>query len=237
MVAMGAPERRRAPAGKGSPGRGATGPGGVPPLLVVLGVVVLAAIVASAVVFLLVLARGGRGGQGEVVGSELPPVWQPDGGKGAGQPPPPPSGEAPPPPAGTPPPVPEVVPYAADPEPPPDAELQPPAAVTPGLGEVVPPPPEAPFGPSFEPPRLMYLPAPEYPRVGRRMGREGTVELQVLVDAGGRVRAADPVGERLGLGFEAAARRAAFGARFAPARRNGEPVESETRITIRFRLQ
>jgi protein TonB len=109
---------------------------------------------------------------------------------------------------------------------------------TPSFGEAAPPQvEEPPPALSFEPPRLVYLPTPEYPRLGLRMQREGTVELQVLVSASGRVLSAEPVGERLGLGFEAAARRAAFNARFEPARRNGEPVEGETRIAIRFRLQ
>jgi protein TonB len=137
------------------------------------------------------------------------------------------------------------VPEAAPAEPPPPEAVEGDAGplaegvATPSFGEAAPPPVEAPPPPalSFEPPRLVYLPTPEYPRLGLRMQREGTVELQVLVSASGRVLTAEPVGERLGLGFEAAARRAAFNARFEPARRNGEPVEGETRIAIRFRLQ
>jgi protein TonB len=105
------------------------------------------------------------------------------------------------------------------------------------MGEAPAAAPQAEMEASFEPPRLLYLPTPEYPQMGRRMGREGVVELQVLVDEGGRVRSADPVGERLGMGFEAAARRAAFAARFEPARSDGRPVEAETRIAIRFRLR
>jgi protein TonB len=206
------------------------------PLLVVLGAVALALLLALGVGVLALLLRGAAGSKQEVVGSELPPGWQP-GSAGVGQVPPPPGGAPPPPPAGTAPPVPEAPPYAAaPPAPTPEGELPLEAGPTPPFGEV---PADGSEGveASFEPPRLLYLPTPEYPRMGQRFGREGTVELQVLVGTDGRVLSADPVGERMGMGFEAAARRAAFGARFAPARRDGQAVEAETRIAIRFRLQ
>ena len=208
-------------------------------MILVLGAVALVVVVISGLIVALLLFRGARGNSQEVVGSALPPVWQPGNGGGVGPvPPAPQSGQAAP--VGTVAPVPETAPIEPPPsEAPAGGELPFAEGVaTPGLGEAAPPPmEEAPPAPSFEPPRLVYLPTPEYPRLGLRMQQEGTVSLQVLVSASGRVLSAEPVGERLGMGFEAAARRAAFNARFEPARRNGEPVEGETRIAIRFRLR
>ena len=221
-------------------GRPVGPPGRLPPVLIVLGAVALMLVVTGGLAVALLLFRGARGSSQEVVGSQLPPVWQPGSGRGVGPlPPAPPSGQAAP--VGSVAPVPQAEP----PEPPPpesaEGEGVPLAegVATPSLGEAAPPPPveEAPPAMSFEPPRLVYLPTPEYPRLGLRMQREGTVDLQVLVSPSGRVLSAEPVGERLGMGFEAAARRAAFNARFEPARRNGEAVEGTTRIAIRFRLQ
>ena len=208
----------------------------LPPLLIALGAAALAVLVVAGIVLGLLLFRGKSGSAQEVVGSALPSGWQPGSGRGVGQvPPPPPSGSAAP--VGSVPPVPEAEP------------MPPPRAATPEYGETYPedaatPPmmeqPDQPYdeqpAASFEPPRLVHLPTPEYPVLAQRMGREGTVTLQVLVGANGRVLAAEPTGERLGMGFEAAARRAAFNARFEPARRNGEPVEGEARLAIRFRL-
>jgi TonB family protein len=222
-----------------SPGeRAAKGPWKLPPLVVALGGAALLVLLVGGLVLGFLLFRGAPGSTQEVVGSDLPPVWQPGNDRGVGQTPPLPPGSTLPRPAGTPPPVVEVQPYP--PEAPEPAEGEPMTDGESGpLPEGEPPqaPPEAPVAPSFQPPRLLYLPTPEYPPVGLRMRREGVVNLQVLVSAEGRVLEAEPVGARLGMGFEASARRAAFAARFEPARRNGEPVEGEGRIAIRFRLQ
>ena len=210
----------------------------LPPLLIALGAAALAVLVVGGVVLGLLLFRGKSGSAQEVVGSALPSGWQPGSGRGVGQVPPPPPSGAQTAPVGSVPPVPKAEPMepprAATPE---YGETYPEEAPTPPTMELPGQPEEQPPVASFDPPRLIYLPTPEYPVLAQRMGREGTVTLQVLVGANGRVLAAEPTGERLGMGFEAAARRAAFNARFEPARRNGEPVEGEARIAIRFRLQ
>jgi len=219
--------------------RGAVAPAGkLPPLLIVLGAAGLVVLVTGGIALALLLFRGAGGGTQEVVGSALPPVWQPGNGRGVGPvPPAPPSGEAAP--VGTVPPVPQVAPLAPPPSVPvgSDGLSLPESAATPPFGEPPPPLAEEPPPATFEPPRLVYLPTPEYPPFGLRMRREGVVNLRVMVSSSGRVLSAEPVGEPLGMGFEPAARRAAFNARFEPARRNGEAVEGETRIAIRFRLQ
>jgi len=234
---MSAPQPPSRSSGRASGQNGAKPPIRLPPLAVALGSAALLVLVVGGLALAFLLFRGAAGSTQEVVGSELPAGWQPGTGRGVGQAPPPPDG-TPPVPTGTAPPVPEAVPYAGAPELAPGEEgMAPEEAATPGYGE----PPNGPLEdsaavPSFEPPRLVYLPTPDYPAIGQRMGKEGTVNLRVLVGANGRVLEAEPVGERLGMGFEASARRAAFNARFEPARRNGEPVDGEARIAIHFRL-
>ncbi|HXT49597.1 MAG TPA: TonB family protein [Thermoanaerobaculia bacterium] len=212
-------------------------PGRLPPVVLVLGAAAVVVVIVGGLVLAMLLFRRSASGTQEVVGSALPPVWQPGGDRGVGQVPPEPPGGRAAAPVGSVPPVQEAEPLAP-PAPAPEEGQLPPfeGAPTPAYGEPAPPPAPEPVA-AFEPPRLVDLPTPEYPRLGLRMRREGVVELQVLVSANGRVLSAEPVGERLGLGFENAARRAAFNARFEPARRDGEPVEGEARIAIRFRLQ
>jgi len=221
-------------------GQKAGPPAKLPPLLIVLGAAGLVVLLTGGLVLAMLLFRGAGGGTQEVVGSALPPGWQPGGGRGVGPvPPAPPSGEAAP--VGTVAPVREAAPLGPPPPEPgsesPDGQPFPGAVATPAYGEPAAPVTEQPPPATFEPPRLLYLPTPEYPAFALRMRREGVVNLQVVVSSSGRVLSAEPVGEPLGMGFEPAARRAAFNARFEPARRNGEAVEAETRIAIRFRLQ
>jgi TonB family protein len=91
--------------------------------------------------------------------------------------------------------------------------------------------------PAFEPPQLLRAPRPAYPPIARNRRRTATVELKVRVDAAGRVISADPVGVRAGYGFDESAQEAAMSAQFRPGRREGVPVESETRLAIRFILE
>lgn len=244
-LAMGAAQRTRhePPETAGDDNRGFWSK--LPPIALALSAAALAVVLVAGLALALLLFRGGRGGSQEVVGSALPPGWQPGTGGGVGQAPPAPAVGSAARPAGTVSPAPEGSPYPAPPNGPdseegmglessdPSAMGQPLSGTS---GEELTRGYDQGTG-SFEPPHLIDLPTPDYPQMGRRMGMEGTVELQVLVDADGRVLAADPVGDRLGMGFESAARRAAFAARFAPARVDGRPVRAETRIAIRFRLR
>jgi len=209
----------------------------LPPVVIVLAAAAVVVLVAGGLVLTMLLFRRAGSGSQEVVGSALPPVWQPGGDRGVGAvPPEPAAGSAAP--VGSVPPVQQAEPIAPPPPAPEEGQVPPYAgAPTPAYGAPPPPPPAEEAPATFEAPRLVYLPTPEYPRLGLRMRREGVVDLQVLVSSSGRVLEAEPVGERLGLGFEAAARRAAFNARFEPARRNGEAVDASARIAIRFRLQ
>ena len=72
--------------------------------------------------------------------------------------------------------------------------------------------------------------------MARRFGREAVVDLRVRVDAAGKVVAVTAVGTPIGLGFDEAARLAAFRAIYAPGTKNGVPVAMETTLTVQFRL-
>ena len=80
-------------------------------------------------------------------------------------------------------------------------------------------------------------PRPEYPRLARRYGEEGTVILRVLVTREGlpaRVETDKSSGSTL---LDDAALRAVKGWRFAPSRKGLEPIEEWVRVPIVFRLE
>ncbi|MCU0294161.1 MAG: TonB family protein [Thermoanaerobaculaceae bacterium] len=85
-------------------------------------------------------------------------------------------------------------------------------------------------------PQLLRFERPSYPEVARRFGREAVVDLRVRVDATGKVVAVTAIGTPIGLGFDEAARLAAFRANYAPGTRNGDPVSMDTTLTVQFRL-
>jgi protein TonB len=98
--------------------------------------------------------------------------------------------------------------------------------------------------PATEGPRILDLPAPEYPLESRRHGEAGLVVLEVEVLPSGRagtVRArrspgfalAGPGFRRLAAAAEAAVRRA----RFAPAMDGGRPVRAVVVVPFRFELE
>jgi protein TonB len=121
--------------------------------------------------------------------------------------PPPPSVIAP-----APPPEPAPAPVAAKPAP---------VAVTP---------------PVFDADYLLN-PAPEYPRLARRMGEEGRVILRVLVSAGG---AAEEVQIRTSSGharLDDVARETVRRWKFVPAKRGSEAVAAWVLVPISFRLE
>lgn len=125
-------------------------------------------------------------------------------------------------------PSPSGVPLTASSEPTPPASSS--------LDSATPPSGHATAEPVEAAPRLLSHEPPLYPDRGRQFRREAVVRLRVTVDADGKVTRVRPVGTPIGLGFEEAARRAAFTARYVPGTRNGEPVETETILTVVFRL-
>jgi TonB family protein len=82
---------------------------------------------------------------------------------------------------------------------------------------------------------LLSKPVPSYTVEARQKKIEGDVELQVEFTATGQVHVISVV-QGLGYGLDEAAVRAAEKIRFAPARRNGQAVDSQGRLKVVFRL-
>lgn len=98
------------------------------------------------------------------------------------------------------------------------------------VGDLIPGP-----GPGIVPPRVTQRAAPRYPPAARRMNREATVSVRVLVDEGGRVVDAQ-VPEKAGLGFDEAAMEAARATRYSPATKDGVAGKMWTELKIVFTL-
>jgi protein TonB len=87
------------------------------------------------------------------------------------------------------------------------------------------------------PPVLLHRVVPTYPPLAREAGAEGTVRIQVLVDGSGRVTQATVLDADTVESLKRAAREAAFGHLFTPARQNGRPVAVKVILTFVFSLR
>ena len=90
--------------------------------------------------------------------------------------------------------------------------------------------------PSAVPARPLVSPRPLYPSQARRMGWEGTVGLQVLVDIAGNAAKVTVVAGSGYAVLDESAVDAVRRWRFAPARESGRPVAMVHEMRIRFRL-
>jgi protein TonB len=91
--------------------------------------------------------------------------------------------------------------------------------------------------PTLTPARATSRPPPRYPPAARRDGVTGVVTLAIQVDASGHILAvriveSDPAGV-----FDDAAIESVRAWRFTPATRDGAPVTTWVRQTIRFTLE
>lgn len=100
-------------------------------------------------------------------------------------------------------------------------------AVTPGAG-VTPPPYD-------KPPVLIFKKDPEYSDEARKAKYQGTVMLDVQIDATGKVTNARTV-RSLGLGLDEKATDAVEKWRFKPATKDGNPVATQAEVEVNFRL-
>jgi TonB family protein len=92
-------------------------------------------------------------------------------------------------------------------------------------------------GGALHPPRLVAFDTPEYPDLARRLRVQGDVVLELTVETDGSVSAVELVqGVTQKVGINEAALAAARGARFQPATRDGQPVQSVYTLSIPFRL-
>jgi protein TonB len=95
----------------------------------------------------------------------------------------------------------------------------------------------APVAEAFVPPSFRFRQEPAYPERARRAGAEGVVGVRLVLSSDGAVRSAELTrssGSRL---LDEAALAAARASTFAPASRNGLPVEAEAVASYRFELR
>ena len=86
------------------------------------------------------------------------------------------------------------------------------------------------------PPQVLYRAEPRYLEPARRAHVQGVVELDLAVDASGRVVRVDVL-RALPLGLTEEAERAVRQWRFRPAERNGQPVPVRFSVIVNFTLR
>ena len=111
-----------------------------------------------------------------------------------------------------------------------------PVATAPLPASVPVPAPAAPVASAETPARALSTPAPRYPREAQRRGVAGTVLLRVHVRTNGDAGAIDLVQGSGSRDLDRAAVDAVRRWRFAPAMRDGQPVESSVQVPIAFNL-
>jgi protein TonB len=100
--------------------------------------------------------------------------------------------------------------------------------------EYLPPPDE--FVPVEIYPEMIYQETPEYPRLAKQAGLEGTVWVKALVDKEGNVRDAQVAKSCGTQSLDEAAVKAAFKNKFKPGIQNGRPVACWVTYKVDFRL-
>jgi protein TonB len=83
------------------------------------------------------------------------------------------------------------------------------------------------------PPKLLRTAIPEYPKAAYETGREGTVVLEILIDAEGRV--VDARVTKSITQFDRAALACVSQWRFMPAQRRGRPVQAKATAMVIFK--
>lgn len=121
--------------------------------------------------------------------------------------------------------LPKIIPMPADPI----IDIAPPKPFEPPLPPTAPARVEARLHPASEI-------QPLYPPSERRMGREGSVTIGLLIGADGRVKAAEKVRATSDAFYRATERHALAHWRFSPATVDGRPIESRKTMTVHFRL-
>jgi periplasmic protein TonB len=105
----------------------------------------------------------------------------------------------------------------------------------PSIGTGASPIVETRFG-DLDAPTFIHRELPVYPRVARRMEKEGRVVLKLLIDPTGKLREVEVL-EGAAFGFTESAIEAVRKSVFAPARRKGEAISAWAVLPVRFNLE
>ena len=90
-------------------------------------------------------------------------------------------------------------------------------------------------GGGVAPPQLTYRVEPEFTELARDAGFQGTVHVDLIVDAEGRVK--DPhVAKKVGLGLDEQALAAVETWKFRPGSKEGQPVPVYAQVAVTFQL-
>ncbi len=89
--------------------------------------------------------------------------------------------------------------------------------------------------PGTVPPKLIKQAAARYPPTARRVNREATITIRVLVDENGKVIQVEKLGKKVGLGLDEAAEEAARESVFQPATKDGVRVRMWHSLRFDFR--
>ena len=92
------------------------------------------------------------------------------------------------------------------------------------------------MGPGVTPPRIVRQAALAYPPMARRIRKEASVSVRVLVDENGDVVQTQIPAGKVGYGFDDAAESYARGSKWDPARKDGVKVKFWTEIKVEFKL-
>lgn len=85
-------------------------------------------------------------------------------------------------------------------------------------------------------PKFLHREIPEYPRIARKLGKEGKVVLRLTINKAGNLVNIIVV-EKAGYGFTEAAINAVKKSTFLPAKKDGRPITSQVILPIRFVLR
>jgi TonB family protein len=92
------------------------------------------------------------------------------------------------------------------------------------------------MGAGVTPPRVLRQPPLAYPQVARRLRKEATITVRVLVDERGDVADVDAPGAKVGFGLDEAALSHARNCVWAPATKEGVKVKMWTDLRVVFKL-
>jgi len=83
---------------------------------------------------------------------------------------------------------------------------------------------------------MVQRPSTRYPAGARRLNKQATVRLRILIDENGQVAQVERVGDKVGFGFDDAALSAARRTKWRAATKNGVRVKMWVDLKIAFQL-